>query len=413
MKWAWQYALLILLLVKVNFLLAQARTPTSSKINAFQRSEGFGIDFYSSDSSNNYKDILPTINVRHLFFITGKHLESFSTFQITSLSHFTSFDFERSTFALLMLESSFDHIKINNCAFKDGLGFLNVTYSRYEMRENNCKYLNIYDCSLGDLTIFSNVDMLKLDNDTIKGSLLISDSRLGNSHINCLIGGTIQLLNISIDDGLELDIYDIKPLIKGTKIPLNLEHSEIEKINLNYQNCSLFFSPNTPYDIKSNTYLKLLNNFKERGYYESYELADIEYQKLKYTYEGIWYKRLYDEFQLLWWNYGYDKWYIFIWTFGFLTIFSICNCWWYKKMNRVVYTLDEFEPKATGSFIQRVAMNYYYSIIYTSVIFFSFSVKIDKLKFRHKRLLFWFIVIYIVGVICLAYLANFVLKSSI
>lgn len=388
-----------------------------------------GTHITSKDGEKNVdrEDILFTdreeLNTYLVFPILNRpinDLRSFKDIQIISFKDFNNLSIIKSLFSKFSLINSFRNVYISGSSADSSVFFVAAEDSLSDYRQIPHYRSLIIDSSVfkGDFTLTSNLNQFNLTDVSIHGDLDLSNSTIGagNGKVkNCRVGGTIDLHNLSLANNAELDIYDVSPLDSGEKIPVNLAHAQIAGINLDYEKDSLVFSDSdTSFNVKSNTYLKLLQNFKDRGYTKSYELADIDYQKLKNGYEGHWYKKCYDVFQQLWWNYGYSKWYIFIWTLGSLFIFSIINYWFFQKMNKEVYTLyAEFPQCQKAPIFSRVAKNYYYSVVYTSVIFFSFTVKTDKLQYENRRLLIWFLLIYTLGVICLAYLANFVLKTSI
>ena len=53
----------------------------------------------------------------------------------------------------------------------------------------------------------------------------------------------------------------------------------------------------------------------------------------------------------------------------------------------------------------------WYSFVYTAVIFFSLSLKISNVNFRNKGGTMYIMFVYTLGLICLAYMANFVLQK--
>jgi len=54
---------------------------------------------------------------------------------------------------------------------------------------------------------------------------------------------------------------------------------------------------------------------------------------------------------------------------------------------------------------------WWYSFIYTASIFFRLTLKLDNLKYTDKRWTAYVMLVYLIGVVCLAYMANFVLQK--
>jgi hypothetical protein len=189
-------------------------------------------------------------------------------------------------------------------------------------------------------------------------------------------------------------------------ILVSFKNFDISKVKFDYKHFKLLFSDTISQDEKESLYEALLNNFRSRGQLESYQLADIDYRTVKlrehwYTHPLIW-------LNLSWWNYGYSKSYIFLWTALFLLIFTPVT---YKKLgylNDEVYTMANI-PKVND--IHRKADLWWYSFIYTTSIFFKITLKMENLKFTDKRWTAYIILVYTLGVVCLAYMANFVLQK--
>ncbi len=170
---------------------------------------------------------------------------------------------------------------------------------------------------------------------------------------------------------------------RGTEFPAKLSPDQIEAV-----------------------YSRLLNNFAANGQKMSYEAADIDRNNFVHSYYYLPY----------FWNcYGYHKALIFLWTAFFLTLFTIINYVLYESLlernnrNDIPYDIGDI-PKITKYDRRPVLRKWKYSFIYTSLIFFSFSMKLDKLNLRRNMCLY-VITINVIGLLCLGYLANFILQK--
>jgi uncharacterized protein YjbI with pentapeptide repeats len=171
-------------------------------------------------------------------------------------------------------------------------------------------------------------------------------------------------------------------------------------------------------DEKDAMYEALLNTFREHGQQKSYQILDIEYQKFKWNYS--WASFL-TWLPVYWWNFGYDKEYVFLWTVGFIIFFTVINFFFLNYLNEKVYALENipFLPQLKninnlGSVkITRnnVRKRMWYSFVYTSSIFFRLTLKIEKINFQKIGGAIYLIIMYTLGLICLAYMANFVLQK--
>jgi hypothetical protein len=53
----------------------------------------------------------------------------------------------------------------------------------------------------------------------------------------------------------------------------------------------------------------------------------------------------------------------------------------------------------------------WYSLMFTSTVFFLLTLKIENIYFKEKRGTFYLFIVYTSGLLCLAYIANFVLQK--
>jgi hypothetical protein len=111
--------------------------------------------------------------------------------------------------------------------------------------------------------------------------------------------------------------------------------------------------------------------------------------------------------QAIWWDFGYGKEYVFAWIGISLLVFSFINSFWLPTLNEHVY--EVFKPadidKKPG-YRNRL----WQSVIYTGNIFFRLTLDRDCMKFEKFWPTLYFFVVYVLGVLCLGYLANFILQ---
>ncbi len=200
--------------------------------------------------------------------------------------------------------------------------------------------------------------------------------------------------------------------------------TDISKFHLDYIHFRLYFPDvfngvRFPDDEKESVYTALLNNFKVNGQGVSYQLLDIEYQQFRWRRAGasllIWLPKY-------WWNFGYDKEYVFVWTILLVLFFTVINFFAVDYLNSKVYPLENVPalPRVKNLFDlgpakviwRSIFTRCWYSLAYTSTIFFRLTLEIGKIRFKERGGTSYLLVIYILGLICLAYMANFVLQKA-
>ena len=184
-----------------------------------------------------------------------------------------------------------------------------------------------------------------------------------------------------------------------------LHESDLSKFRLDYTHFELLFQDPVDgtclsRDEQYAIYEGLLKNFSDRGQLVSYEKLDRQYQRYKHYISW--------PLLLIWWNYGYNKELIIAWILGFMLVFTCITRFIIKGLNYKVYEVKEIEPKLASAGPLRL---WWYSFVYTGIIFFSFTLNLDKLKLDKWPGVMYIIIVYTAGIICLAYGANFVLQK--
>jgi hypothetical protein len=204
--------------------------------------------------------------------------------------------------------------------------------------------------------------------------------------------------------------YDYK-LNQPIPILIYLYNSDISKLRLDYIHFKLLLSDSTSSDETSSVYEALLNNFKTNGQTESYKLLDVEYQQFKWKHSWTHWIPCIPKY---WWNFGYDKEYIFVWTLLLLFVFTCFSFIYIHSLNSKVYTMEGIQTNPGWEkklSFKDFGNRLWYSFMYTSTVFFMLSLKIENVHFKEKKGTFYLISIYTIGLICIAYVANFILQK--
>lgn len=233
-------------------------------------------------------------------------------------------------------------------------------------QKTNLKFSSCYfgpNCRLLEL----NVDTIEFENCKIDMPLSLSCSRYRNRTTILKFTGT----NL---DNLQMDYFGKFELFKG-----GVGNQEI--IKGNFEN--------------------LLAKFDREHKLESHKNLSIEYFKYK---NGP----IISFFSRIWWYYGYRTYCILIWTFVFLIFFYIINILKWKVVSETypVVQLPKEHTQAT-----EVKFRKYLTIfVFTIFIFFSLKIDFNKLSFKRPAIVMYFFLQYLVGLICLFFIFNAILK---
>jgi hypothetical protein len=313
-------------------------------------------------------------------------------------------------------DSSFSDTAIfESYIFKDTAVFTDASFGNYVRFSHAVFNKAVYfdDVTFGKTAAFDNVrfphyakftNLGPTDSLSIQFSHAVLPDTFDFSQ-NPALGCTIDLTAADFDKPHTCNIF--------------LFNTDISKFKLDYFHFRLLMPDSTitpAYDTsrqkitkdqKEAMYEALLNNFKQRGQEESYKRLDIEYQQ--YKWQNSWAHGI-SWVPAIWWNYGYDKEYVFVWIIASLLVFSLINSLCLGMLNDQVY--EVFKPglidKKTG-----YGRKLWQSVVYTGNIFFRLTLDRDCMKFEKLGPTLYFFVVYVVGVLCLGYLASFILQQSV
>ncbi len=234
---------------------------------------------------------------------------------------------------------------------------------------------------------------------------------------SCTFGPSASLFNLKVDTIVFKNCNNIPhPLFltsdtSKTEIRIELINSNVNNIRFDYTDrFKLFFDKNVSEETKNNTYQSLFAKYKAEGKPQNLEKIDIEYKR--YLYKSNWTSWPIWLMDYLWWRYGYSKWLVIAWSFLFIGIFFFYNYKNWEGMRKIygVFDKEDLSLLGVGQNAIRLRKKIIYVLLFTSFIFFSIRVDFDKLKYANNKYLILFFTQYIVGLICLFFLANAIFK---
>lgn len=367
----------------------------------------------------------------------------------------TLITFTDTTFNRLNVKEFYDSVNLNflRCTFNYSLFVGDTDHRRLNFGESH--FLSQTYISFGE----SN-GSIGFQNSTFEKGLTI-DNFIFNKELYFVdnnFGPKLQILNSTFDDRIfilselpdtliigevtlkhELNLtntyLDPSKKEKGKKCIINIASSSYKKINLRYDDFKLY-KPQIinalAYEKQLNSYEGLLKNFKERGYLNSYQKLDKEYQEFKYisnpekTSVGLAIGHVLNFLNKYWTDYGYQKVRVWYYTFFFFVVFFISNWLMLPFLTHRVYPIESI-IKSHGISKSRISksspIKFNNGIItwktlmpaffYTTLIFFGLRMSNEKIVFKRYWLVIYLYVQYVLGLICVAYLANFIITSNL
>ncbi|MGN6418268.1 MAG: hypothetical protein ACTHMC_12295 [Pseudobacter sp.] len=217
---------------------------------------------------------------------------------------------------------------------------------------------------------------------------------------------------IFVDCGLLPKSLNIDVLPTGRPLSLMIKNTDFQDVRFVYNNYTrLIFDTANEYsyrngimndDLTSSTFQMLIEKFRREGKMQSLENVDLDFYKWKFSKANVFGKAgLF--LNKIWWYYGYKKWLILIWSFIFISVFVIIN---YYQWNHV----QPAYPIMPDNFIGWNKVEYV--IVYTVLVFFSLRIDLGKLKYEKRAHIYLFFIQYLVGLICLFFIFNALVKLS-
>jgi len=339
--------------------------------------------------------VKPTVGFNHSFVIAAKKGESLSVkglrifnFQadqilINSIKeyHFykctiDSARFENDTLELGVFNGCrankliFEHIAINGLAWVDA----KIDSLQFE----NCKFLQVPKIS--------------------------SEQRP-----DCIIIKDCDLTNFS-------QLWDIDQTwekFRPGKCLLSIKGTDISKLKFVYSNYILD-TAGLNFETLESFYNKLKEQYTNLGMTSSYDSADIDSRRFIAKNRGALYKFT-DWVNRWWWNYGYDKGKVVTNSLFLFSFFLFANlCFGLKRLFENGYELNTFrvildQIKKYRYWYAKIWYQFWYTFLFTCLVFWGIKLERDKLKLQNLGYIFYILLQYLVGVVCLAYLAAFIL----
>ncbi len=289
---------------------------------------------------------------------------------------------------------------------------VDLSHSRFDstLHVSNSQFkgdLHLAFAAIDSTAIFDNVafgPIVDLDQFKINADLVFR---------NVYLPDTLYLTNI--DPGpYQIDLTSAMRPAGRDRCLIDLEGTDVSRLRLNMNVCELWFpNPGMSFDEKESICERLLKKLKDDGLMESAKLLDIDYKKLRYANSNVFVRYIEGILDRIWWNYGYNKECILAWTLGLFLLFSFRNCRYYPAL------YDIFKIKSIGCLSEKELhgrwwLRLYQSTVYTAVVFFGLKFDLTKIQedriWQHPILFLSLIGEYVVGLVCVGFLVNFVLS---
>lgn len=238
----------------------------------------------------------------------------------------------------------------------------------------------------------------------------------------------MNLINLHLDslngflDFRQSSIDSLRKYYPETKCEIQLEGSDLSKILLPHNLFRLSFLKYSTYEMKTNTYERILKTCKDNGMVDSYKAWNIEFQCFKNVHEWGYYGGiLLNYLNFYWWRFGHEKWRIlFYWLPLFFGVFLSINIKYIPNLYKNVYRDSElgevfFKDKLNKYFVKdkpnftNWKFRVTYAIFYTASIYFGFKLKHSAINYRNFGGMMYIFIMYAFGSIHIAFALSYIL----
>jgi hypothetical protein len=241
-------------------------------------------------------------------------------------------------------------------------------------------------------------------NDYIMTDVVTTKYKCNLRFRECSFGKKAWLLDVDVDT---LEMTNCNEIASGMMFNsvkrshptiLKFNQTDLKNVGFDYDERYLLYQWSNPEATRS-VYEALLVKFQNEKKLDSFERVDKEYFQFRHNW-------LVNFISFCWWDYGYNKWLIIYWTIAFVLLFTAIN---FLNWNNclLAYPIKKAGDISTTPSSWQKALKI---LVYTSFIFFSIKVDFEKLSFKKTGWLVYFFIQYIIGLICLFFIANAILK---
>jgi hypothetical protein len=246
--------------------------------------------------------------------------------------------------------------------------------------------------------------------------LLIRKSRI-DSVWKSYLGMADTIIMDEVDFGQLKGSFDISEA--QDPVVIKLKHTDITKIKFSFSTTQFELSKEQSFETRSFQYQHLLKLCQEGGFTAQYEHYDKQFRELKYLQSNRPYLNALNKY---WWDYGYDKGrviyisvvlYFLFFLLNYLLLKQIRNVYWPEKFQD--YDAILAQRNMLESRLRRFKNRIDHALavaLYTGYIFWGIKLDLKDIQLKNRWIVLLIIGQYITGIICLAYIANFIITEN-
>ena len=317
----------------------------------------------------------------------------------------------------VITETYLDGLNIKNIQFTGDSLNINMNESNFKIFQLNSKSQStlMFNNIVGDTVYVSGQVDIKIEESKIQTLHLFNLKITNFINFGNTVPKSIFLDNVEIPE--KQTIVYLENFNTSNRICLlNIRNTDLSKFKFDYT----FFKISNLFDKKlsnseiEDVYTQVMSIQKKFGFSAGYEKADKELKYFEYNKNNNFYGKIANWIDSNWWDYGYNKFLIFRGTSLIIFSFWLLNFLLFRKLLKSypILTIMELMKNSTDrNKLYKLYIRGICSLIYTNYIFWGLKIDLNKLKLQSLSIATLIIFEFVIGIICLAYIANYVVTK--
>jgi hypothetical protein len=292
-----------------------------------------------------------------------------------------------------------------------------IATSHKLLRSNipSCTYAGVFNELKIDTSTIKN---LRLRVATIKNRLTLKNSRIDTLEFqNTILPDTIVLKNLDLFTMPGFIDFTHSQVSGNTNKLLLIGDIDFSKLKIPLTKYTIKIDNEGDYEDQITLYQTVIKKLKESGLNKKAEALDKKYQEIQYKHNG---NHIINFVSKHWWDYGYDKSKVVINSFYIYFIFFFVNLLAFNSITKVYYPPNIESYNYSKSVNDKVKHTNRFTklifktpsvLLYTAFIFWGLKLDLKELKIKNWWALILVVFEYTIGVICLAYIANYIITK--
>ena len=281
----------------------------------------------------------------------------------------------------------------------------------------NCK--NLRDNSNSDFFLLenSNLSRLSLQESKISKGLKIYKSQIEDFQLDDVeLPNKIYLDQVSFRNGKST--LDFTRIRSPVTLKVYLYNVTGEEFVFSPERVQFIVDKRTAYNLKIETFKKILKKIDKSIYPEEFGYYDQQYQEEKLLHQGHY---ILNWVEKNWWGYGYNSAEVFQAVFWLYLSAIVLNLITFNYLFKV------YCPSKIENFILETNIKYQHKsllngfiyhakrtstiILYTSYIFWGLKLNVERINIKYWPAIFLIFLEYVLGLVCLGYIAHYILAK--